>query len=145
MNIRAALIALLSLTLFTLQPAYARHQAGQQTNHQKMDWKKELGLSDQQLKKIKEIKDVSHDDMKEMRVKKWWLYKEMVMMSHQKKLDQEKLNSLLSDMNSISEKLMRQEIQMKHAIYITLTPKQQTKMNTMMQKRLKEMEKIYAR
>lgn len=141
MNIRSVLIALLSLVIFTIQPTYASQQGPGHPS--RVDWKEKLGLSNEQIEKIKKIKDMSHDDMKEMRMKKWSLYKEMVVMSHNKTIDQNKLNTLISDMNTVSEKMMRQEIKMKHDIYMTLTPEQQTKMNKMLQSRLKQMEKLY--
>lgn len=145
MNIRPVVITLLSLVLLTIQPSYARHNPGQQgsgSSH-RMDWQKQLDLSKDQMNKIKDISDASHDDMKEMRAKKWKLYKQMVMMSHNKKIDEQKLNSLISNMNLISEKMLRQEIKMKHDIYMALTPKQQAKMDEMLKNRLKHMEKIY--
>ncbi|WP_367605812.1 Spy/CpxP family protein refolding chaperone [Legionella sp. W05-934-2] len=145
MNKRPTLIAMLFLLFFFMQPTLVHSQpdASQSGQTAKMDWQKELGLTTEQTDKIKQIKDASYDDMKEYRVQKWGLYKKMVMMSHNKEIDEQKLKSLISDMNTISEKMMRQEIKMKHDIYMVLTPDQKTKMDQMMQARLKEMEKVY--
>lgn len=157
MKLRTALIALASLILVNIQPSFAQPQPQPQPQQQtqlskkqmmpshKMDWKEKLGLTDKQIDKIKQIKDSSYDDMKAMRLQKWDLYKQMILMSHEKTIDQQKLNTLLSNMNTLSEKMMRQEIQIKHDIYMVLTPEQQVKMKEMLQQRLKSMEKVYAK
>ena len=145
MNNRLVLVSLLSLIFFTVQPTYARHQSGHQGPgaQAKVDLEKKLNLTKEQIKQIKDIKDAAHDNMKDMRKQKWALYEQMVMMSHNKDIDQNKLNTLISDMNALSEKMIRQEIDMKHKIYLALTPEQQAKLDELTKKRLNHMKTMY--
>lgn len=145
MTIRNTLIAIMAFILLGTQPALARHaeQRGQFGHHQTIDWQKKLSLTNQQVQKIDQIKETAQKDMKSLRQQKWQLYKNMMMMSHEKNIDQTKLDELISNMNSISAKMIRHEIKVKHDIYRVLDEKQQAKMNNMMQKKLDRMEKIY--
>ncbi len=147
MRFRTALITLVSFVLLCIQPTYAKPNpdTNKSVENQQVDWGKRLGLSDKQKQQIKQIEEDNQDDLNDLRIQKWNLYKTMMMMGYNKKLDQSKIDEVLTKMNAVSEKHARQEIEGKHEIFMILNAEQQKTLTSMVQNRLKSMEKIHGR
>ncbi len=131
------LLPVLALSLWSAQPVFADHVDGHATVHHKLEkMNKQLHLTDDQQSKIKAIYAHCHESMKTNHEKLMVIHKEIHALVISPKIDESKLDDLISQKTAIINSRMKEKVMARNQVYNLLTPAQQQTMQKMMQEKM---------
>ena len=124
-------IAVLIVSSTVVVPTYALQTDKKPDSHKEFCFKKHLGLSDQQLAKMKELKNRFHADTRDLRYNLEIKRVEMRKLFTDPKTDDETLLAKQKEMSGLRQQLSEKKAQMKIEWRKILTPEQIAKLDKM--------------